>query len=301
MPAKGYRQATCKRGHSDWYVSPQGSRTCRVCKAERQQRELERLGPSARHDRVDPVERHALCGVCGTLVPVRRHRQDTKRNRGQFGKHNPDVPRHKCITRTNQDKDKPEYLHPQSTPRAVFCVVCWEPLEDVLEHYAEYRRGFRGFVGERGRRMHVECADTRNRDLGSLRRAETIAANPEVAKYHAESQQRRQGVYTPEMITLHGLAKRQGGRFCYLCLKPVRFGKGVARAKRGEIEHLIPLERGGRHEWDNCALACGECNLWKQDRTLEEAFARESYARTDYRQMLADGHVPYRKLKAEAA
>ncbi|MFQ5844241.1 MAG: HNH endonuclease [Planctomycetota bacterium] len=37
------------------------------------------------------------------------------------------------------------------------------------------------------------------------------------------------------------------------------------------IDHVVPRSRGGRTGWENCVLACVECNKRKAHRTLEEA------------------------------
>lgn len=36
------------------------------------------------------------------------------------------------------------------------------------------------------------------------------------------------------------------------------------------IDHILPLARGGKHQWENICLACKTCNLMKTDHTLEE-------------------------------
>lgn len=38
-----------------------------------------------------------------------------------------------------------------------------------------------------------------------------------------------------------------------------------------EVEHLLPVSRGGTDAWENLALACRTCNQRKSDRTPEEA------------------------------
>jgi 5-methylcytosine-specific restriction endonuclease McrA len=40
------------------------------------------------------------------------------------------------------------------------------------------------------------------------------------------------------------------------------------------IDHLVPRARGGRSSWENCVLACLECNLRKGDGTPEGAGLR---------------------------
>jgi len=40
------------------------------------------------------------------------------------------------------------------------------------------------------------------------------------------------------------------------------------------IEHIVPKSRGGRTSWNNCALACVECNKRKANRTLRQSGMR---------------------------
>ena len=37
------------------------------------------------------------------------------------------------------------------------------------------------------------------------------------------------------------------------------------------VDHVLPRSRGGTSTWDNCVLACFECNAKKADRTPAEA------------------------------
>lgn len=61
--------------------------------------------------------------------------------------------------------------------------------------------------------------------------------------------------------TLWAMYEDQDG-LCAYCETPL-FGKF-------HIDHMLPLSRGGPHEWLNFALACATCNLEKQDKTPEE-------------------------------
>ena len=40
------------------------------------------------------------------------------------------------------------------------------------------------------------------------------------------------------------------------------------------IDHVWPRSRGGRSSWENCVLACMDCNRRKRDRTPDEAGMR---------------------------
>ena len=46
---------------------------------------------------------------------------------------------------------------------------------------------------------------------------------------------------------------------------------GVFPQRQLNIDHVIPLSRGGRSSWDNVVCACIECNSLKGDRTPAEA------------------------------
>jgi 5-methylcytosine-specific restriction endonuclease McrA len=57
--------------------------------------------------------------------------------------------------------------------------------------------------------------------------------------------------------------KKFGTLTCYLCLKPVLFGKD-------NLEHKIPLSRGGTNARDNLDIACEHCNKAKHSKTETE-------------------------------
>ena len=47
-------------------------------------------------------------------------------------------------------------------------------------------------------------------------------------------------------------------------------------AEADSIDHVMPRSRGGQHIWENVAAACRRCNLYKRDRTPDEAGMRLS-------------------------
>lgn len=57
--------------------------------------------------------------------------------------------------------------------------------------------------------------------------------------------------------------KQYGTLTCYLCVKPIEFGKD-------HLEHKIPLSRGGSNECANLAIACQRCNCRKSNKTDAE-------------------------------
>lgn len=63
--------------------------------------------------------------------------------------------------------------------------------------------------------------------------------------------------------TKEDLFKKQNGH-CACCFKP------IDRPESAEIDHVVPLERGGRDEWANFLLAHAQCNKEKHNKTLPE-------------------------------
>ena len=57
--------------------------------------------------------------------------------------------------------------------------------------------------------------------------------------------------------------KQYGTLTCYLCLKPIKFGKD-------SLEHKIPISRGGTNFYFNLAIAHIKCNISKANKTVKE-------------------------------
>lgn len=92
------------------------------------------------------------------------------------------------------------------------------------------------------------------RDLGMSRRV-----SREASKYRF----RDAGLLTKEVIQQVYERNRQlheGVLACYLCHKPIEDG-------RGNLEHKVPLVRGGKNELENLDVAHSACNLVKGLKT----------------------------------
>lgn len=62
--------------------------------------------------------------------------------------------------------------------------------------------------------------------------------------------------------------KKYGTLTCYLCSKPIVFGDD-------QLEHKMPITRGGSNRLDNLDIAHKSCNSSKKDQTEEEYRAKE--------------------------
>lgn len=93
---------------------------------------------------------------------------------------------------------------------------------------------------------------------------------------YRRKEKRLKGKIVDNNITLEALYNRDLG-VCYLCgckcdwqdktITPE--GYTITGSSYPTIEHIIPLSRGGLHEWKNIRLACFKCNLAKSDSMLE--------------------------------
>lgn len=84
------------------------------------------------------------------------------------------------------------------------------------------------------------------------------------APYNRTSAGRLQAELRQDLVDTYGHISISGQReaVCFYCL---------STEGRIEIDHVIPLSRGGTDHWANLALACAQCNHRKQGRTPTEA------------------------------
>ena len=74
--------------------------------------------------------------------------------------------------------------------------------------------------------------------------------------------------YRPVLV--RAIAERDGWN-CFYCGQPLT-------ELTAELDHAVPMSRGGKTEADNLRLACSSCNLKKGTQTVEE-FLQSEYGR----------------------
>lgn len=82
----------------------------------------------------------------------------------------------------------------------------------------------------------------------------------------------KSGAESDRGITVVALRKRHGDACCY-CEQSMTFKRGDGRSfvpLKATIEHVVALSRGGTHTWSNTALACWQCNILKNAKTVDE-------------------------------
>ena len=125
-------------------------------------------------------------------------------------------------------------------------------------------------------------ADYEPLNVCDLRRAFRLVfgAKAEVIEYdHTEVRTPTEILRAPSVIKLQYRIKRprprvrlsrrevfaRDGHVCQYCGE---------RSNKLTLDHVIPRAQGGESRWDNCVLACLECNKRKADRTPEQAKMR---------------------------
>lgn len=71
-----------------------------------------------------------------------------------------------------------------------------------------------------------------------------------------------------ESVTLKNVFKKYEGK-CQCCGKLLSFDTGVTENDYPSIDHVIPLSRGGSHQWENVQLLCRKCNILKSNKVQE--------------------------------
>lgn len=115
-------------------------------------------------------------------------------------------------------------------------------------HYKEYSNKYRA----ENKDYYIEYKNKWRKD------------NKEKVKHHNQSRRKyhrmagKLPIKRVQMIYEDNI-KKYGTLTCYLCLKPIPFGSD-------NLEHKIPVSRGGTNEYNNLEVACRMCNLSKGNR-----------------------------------
>lgn len=67
-----------------------------------------------------------------------------------------------------------------------------------------------------------------------------------------------------ETVTLKNVYKKFNG-VCQGCGKLLEFGNNWLSNDYPSVDHVIPLSKGGTHEWSNVQLLCRRCNIMKSN------------------------------------
>jgi len=87
--------------------------------------------------------------------------------------------------------------------------------------------------------------------------------NPEKVREYSRKKKARKlnqlGYFNPWMIKYYRYIQKD---CCFYCDEDISDGF--------QLEHMMPLSRGGMHCWSNTVLSCQPCNYHKHTKTVEE-------------------------------
>ena len=115
-----------------------------------------------------------------------------------------------------------------------------------------------------------ECGDAFVQVYGDKRRVYcSIACQHKSTKRTARLKRRaRERTARVESVNPFRVFERDGWR-CYLCgTETSRMLRGTIHPLAPELDHIIPLSKGGEHSYSNTACSCRRCNAAKSDKVI---------------------------------
>ena len=165
-----------------------------------------------------------------------------------------------------EDKELSEFYNDKSKPsgKKPRCKPC-----DLLSRDKKKRREYENRywsdpVKKEEKKARVKRINLENKEKYAQKRREYLKTDAGRAMYRKQTQKRyalKKGAFVEDVNPIELFAE-QGG-VCYLCKVQFKF-------KEMELDHVMPLARGGKHKKSNCKMACRHCNRSKGSKTLEE-------------------------------
>lgn len=107
-------------------------------------------------------------------------------------------------------------------------------------------------------RQRLYCSRSCARSSGAHREAQR--------RSKAKRRAAKKGAGHVESVSPRKVFERAGWR-CQICgIKTPSKYRGTFRSDAPELDHVIPVSRGGAHTYANVQCACRACNGWKSDR-----------------------------------
>lgn len=186
---------------------------------------------------------------------------------------------------------KREHAKPKlEKPSTRYCVICGQELagrasvacspECRKELARQLARAANARKRQAAARVCAECGKEFVAEYGDKRRVYCshkclTRHNSRIGKHVYKARMR--GAERCEAIDPIDVFTRDKWR-CYLCgRKTDRRLRGTQSALAPELEHIVPIARGGTNTYDNVACACHDCNRKKRDMLPEEMGEAVSY------------------------
>jgi 5-methylcytosine-specific restriction endonuclease McrA len=145
-----------------------------------------------------------------------------------------------------------------------YCKPCWK-LKVNKDKQKEYRKEYWNRPENKERRkQQIKKSAKKNAEHNKMVRAAYLKTDAGISSQRKSCQVVRckeLGLYVDPISPLD-LYNNQCG-VCYMCFEKFTF-------KEMEMDHVIPVSKGGKHERGNVKLCCSPCNKRKGSKLLSE-------------------------------
>lgn len=165
-----------------------------------------------------------------------------------------------------EEKDPSEFYNDKSKPsgKKPRCKIC--DLKSIdKKRRAAYEKDYWSHPDRvEKKKAQVRASMSKHAAKYAERRKEYLKTEKGQSMYRRQTQKRyalKKAAFVEDVDPLELFNEQEG--VCYLCGEEFTF-------KEMELDHVMPLARGGLHENNNCKMACKKCNRSKGSKTLEE-------------------------------
>lgn len=146
--------------------------------------------------------------------------------------------------------------------------INWDDKEEMRQYYKKHNSKRKEYL----RKWFMEMRHRKGISKKYLSQC-VVSHSKEYRKFYRKKMKymrKKAGELTIETIQhiYEDNIKKHGTLTCYLCLLPIPFGKD-------NLEHKIPISRGGSNDVENLSIACQKCNFKKHTKTDSEYLMEE--------------------------
>lgn len=268
--------ATC--GASFLTKTPTVIYCCKECdRSEGQDRHRRRV-PRVVEQRVRTCER---CGVAFLEGTKRSSKQIAARQKQRFCSRKCAALGHPRVYKDKREQKRAYWSRRRERegrqkPGQICCIVCGDIFTQKRPSniYCSARCRIKAKTIEKRETVACECKECGaifQKEIGGKGRS--VFCSDRCARKNgrrisrAVGKARLRGVRV-EVVDPIKVFQRDGWR-CHLCgRKTPKERRGTYHKRAPELDHIVPLAKGGEHSYANTACACRECNLKKSDSVL---------------------------------
>lgn len=138
---------------------------------------------------------------------------------------------------------------------------------DLLSRDKNKRAEYEKLYWEKNKEVRKNIASRcyeKNKERYKEQRIKYLQTDKGIEMYKKQTQTRyalRKNAFVEKVNPMDVYAEQNG--ICYICNNKFNF-------KEMELDHVVPLAKGGLHQKTNCKMACTRCNRSKGAKMVEE-------------------------------